>query len=241
MSGAYPITVQAMVDKAERPGIIAATELLGECLGSAAGGRPWPVRLQFRTPGTLIPPALSPSVIIVSLLPAVQVTAEPLENTKQRLHAYLSRLMERQASIFLCNVFRFVRERDRSGHISPISERIRRLNRMAIDLSHELGLAVVDVDRTFAHIGGRALGTDYRLTGPQAAQALGHATAWSLLSSYLSPDIDFGLQEHAKSILGNLNGIDALLSRRLQRYRQSWTADKFISPDWMTGGNATQG
>jgi len=239
MSALAPITIQALIDKAERPGMIAATELLGECLGAAAGGPAWPVRLQFRAPGAMIPLSLSPSAIVASMLPEVQVSAEPPRETTRRLHAYMSRLLERRSSVFLCTVFRYVRDRDRNGRVSPITERIRRLNRLAIDLSHDLGIAVIDIDRTFAHIGGQTLGTDYRLTGLQAAQAFGHATAWSLLSSYLGPGIDFGLQERARSILGNLNEIDGLLSRRLQRHRLGWTAARFVSPDWTSGGNVT--
>jgi hypothetical protein len=127
----------------------------------------------------------------------------------------LGRLQAIGPPVFVRTVFRHVRDRAKDGGAAHLVERIRRLNRMAVELSHELGIAVIEIDRAFAHIGGRALESDYSVTGPLAAEVSGHTTVWSLLSFGLDDIVDPGLQEKAKALLGGLSRIDALVSQRL--------------------------
>jgi hypothetical protein len=217
MTDLAPISIEALVDQAERPALIAAAEQLSEHLGAAAEGPPWPVRLNFRPPGGEIPASPAPTAVIASLLPeAGRVSEDPAE-TEARWRAHLARLQQAGAPVFVCTVFRHVADRAAAGTVSPVLERIRRLDRMAADLSHDLGVAVIDIDRAFAHIGGRTLRTDYRLSGVMAAEVAGHAIAWSLLSFGLDEAVDPALQEKAKAILGDLQQIDALVARRLAR------------------------
>ena len=216
MSEIKPLSLEAIVDGAEHSAVIAAAELLSESLGRAAAGAPWPIQLNFRSPGSPLSGEATPSAVIVSLLPEVARVAEPIADTDARWRSYLDGLMAGGAPVFVATVFRHVNDRPRDGRPSPTLERIRRLNRMALDLSHDLGVGIVDIDRAFAHIGGRTLQTDYRLTGVLAAEVGGHTIAWSLLSFGLDDTIDPQVQEGAKRVLGGLQQIDVLVNRRLQ-------------------------
>ncbi len=216
MSDLKPLSLEALVHDAERPAVIAAAELLSESLGQAASSASWPIRLNFRAPGASIPEDVSPSAIILSLLPEVAATSEPIADTEARWRPYLDGLLAGGVPVFLSTVFRHVSDRPRDGGSNPVLERIRRLNRMALDLSHDLGVAVIDVDRAFAHIGGRTLQTDFRLTGVLAAEVGGHTIAWALLSFGLDDTVDPTLQEGAKEVLGGLQRIDVLVNRRLR-------------------------
>jgi hypothetical protein len=216
MSELKPLSLDARVDEAEQPAVIAAAELLSESLGRAAGGGPWPVQLNFRPPGAPPQEGATPSAIITSLLPEVAAPGEPIAETQARWRAHLDALLAAGAPVFLCTVFRHLNDRPRDGRVSPVLERIRRLNRMALDLSHDIGVGVIDIDRAFAHIGGRTLKTDYRPTGVLAAEVGGHTIAWSLLSFGLDDVVDPSLQEKAKQVIGSLQQIDILVNRRLK-------------------------
>jgi hypothetical protein len=210
-----PIIIEAHVESSEQPGLIAAAEQLSDCLNAVSNTKTWQVHLRFRAPGTDIDPLLPQSAIIVSLLPETKRATESIAETKARWRTYLGRLQAIGPPVFVRTVFRHVRERTGGAGATQLLERIRRLNRMAVELSNELGVAVIEIDRAFAHVGGRALETDYLLMGPLAAEVSGHTTAWSLLSFGLDETIDPRLQEKAKALLGGLNRIDSLLSRRL--------------------------
>jgi hypothetical protein len=216
MSDLKPLSLEALVHDAERPAVIAAAELLSESLGRAASSASWPVQLSFRSLGASLPPEASPSAIILSLLPEVAAAGEPIADTEARWRPYLDALLAGGVPVFLCTVFRHLNDRPRDGGSSPVLERIRRLNRMALDLSHDLGVAVIDVDRAFAHIGGRTLQTDFRQAGVLAAEVGGHTIAWALLSFGLDDSVDPALQEGAKRVLGSLEQIDVLVNRRLR-------------------------
>jgi hypothetical protein len=217
MAAPSPISLEALSDPAERPGLIAAAEQLSECLSAASGGQAWPVRLNFLAPGAEVAASPAPTAIITSLLAETLRPDEPIDQTKARWRGHLEQLLATGAPVFVCTVFRHVRARAADGSVTPVLERIRRLNLMAAELSHELGVAVIDIDRAFAHIGGRILQTDYRLPGVLAAEVAGQTTVWSLLSFGLDEVIDPDLQEKAKAVLGDLSQINVLVSRRLSR------------------------
>jgi hypothetical protein len=208
------IIIKAQVEPAEHSGLIAAAEQLSDCLNAASNTQTWKVRVQFYALGTNIDPSPPHSAIIVSLLPETKHVTESITETKARWLTYLGGLQSIGPPVFVRTVFRHVRDRTEDGGATNLVERIRRLNRMAVELSHELGIAVIEIDRAFAHIGGRALESDYGLTGPLAAEVSGHTTVWSLLSFGLDDIVDPGLQEKAKELLGGLSRIDALVSQR---------------------------
>ena len=216
MTERVPIVIEAQAVSSENQGLLAAAELLSECLGNAAGGGAWPVRLQVNAPGAKIGSS-PPTVLIVSLLHEMERLDEPIAETEARWDEALTSLLAQGTPVFLRNIFRNVPEPKRDGTHSPVLERIRRLNRMAIGLSHRCGVGVIDIDRACAHIGGQALQADWRLGGAVAAEVAGHTTVWSLLSYGLDEVVDPDLEERAKANLGSLLQIGVLLRRRLKR------------------------
>lgn len=99
-------------------------------------------------------------------------------------------------SVFLCNVFRHVPGRlplPSNGRLPSLRERIRRMNLIAADLSHQTGISIVDLDRGLARHGGRELHTDYRLLGDSAAAAGAAILVSTLfragLDEHLAPEV----------------------------------------------------
>jgi hypothetical protein len=134
---------------------------------------------------------------------------EPFAETETRWRHYLNTLLPIGAQVFICTVFRHIPGRAGSGVAAPILERIRRLNRLVIQLSHDLGAGVIDIDRALAHAGAERLQTDYRLSGELAAEFAGHVVALTLLSGGLDDVVDPELQEKARHVLGGLHDVIA--------------------------------
>jgi hypothetical protein len=203
--------IEAEVDERERPAMLAGAQQLAEAL-AAATGADWPIQLHLLDPGAAVATSAG-SVIVLSLLADV-AREEPFSDTEARWRARLKDLVKGTAPVLICTVFRHVCERlTPSG--AAILQRIRRLDRMAAELSRDLGVAVIDIDRAFAHIGGRTLGTDYRLNGRLAAEVAGHGLVWSLLSLGLDEIISPEAQDRARTFHGGLGEINTLVSRRL--------------------------
>lgn len=215
MNSSRLIQFQAQVADSERKGVIAGVQQLFNCLHEVAGDIIWRAEVRFDPPMQPMSPMPGVSVIMLSLLPDVDLLDEPIDATEARWHAQLQPLLETGVPVFLRTVFRHVPDywRDATGALRL--ERIRRLNRMAADLSLAQGLGVIDIDRAFAHIGGDVLRTDLRLQGNVAAEVAGHTMAWSLLSFGLDDVIDPAIQESARAALGNIHQIDNLLLKRL--------------------------
>ena len=212
MTAIARITIVALVHKSGNPAFIIAGKKLCQCLSEAAGA-PWPVGLHLSPVGGDIP--LSPPPVVIIACPGWQEADrvdEPFVETEMRWRTYLAKLQATGAALSICTVFRHVHGRPGLGVPSPILERIRRLNRLAIELSHDLGVGVIDIDRAFAHVGAQNLQTDYRLSGELAAEFAGHTVALSFLSCGLDEVVDPELQEKAKNTLG---GLHDLISRRL--------------------------
>lgn len=219
MTAPIPIAIEARIDPAEQAALIAGAEQISEHLSIAAGGPTWPVRLKLTPPGAPLAEDGPPHVIVTSMLPETRRLADPMPVVEARWRAELDRLTASGATVFVCTVFRHVAARTKDGSASPMLERVRRLNRLAMDLSHAFGVGVIDFDRDLAHVGGRALHSDHELTGVLAAEVAGHAVAWALLSVGLDEVVDPEVQERAKAALGDMRGIDALINRRLARRR----------------------
>jgi hypothetical protein len=224
MTAPSPITIEARIDPAEQAALIAGAEQLSEHLSIAIGGPSWPVRLNLTPPGAPLAEGPAPHVIVTSMLPETQRLSDPMPVVEARWRAALERLTASGAAVLVCTVFRHLAERPKDGAASPLLERVRRLNRLAVELSNAFGVGVIDFDRDLTHIGGRALRSDYRLTGVLAAEVAGHAVAWALLSVGLDAVVDPEVQEKAKAALGDMRGIDALINRRLARRRAAGQA-----------------
>ena len=204
--------IEAEVDERERPGMLAGAQQLAQAL-AAATGADWPIQLHLLEPGAAVATSAAGGVIVLSLLADV-AREEPFSDTEARWRARLKALVKGAAPVLICTVFRHVRERlTPSG--AAMLERIRRLDRLAAELSRDLGVAVVDIDRAFAHIGGRTLATDWRLDGRLAAEVAGHGLVWSLLSLVLDEVISPETQDRARTFHGGLGEINTLVSRRL--------------------------
>lgn len=214
MTDAVPLRIEALIGAAERPGLVAGAQQLSEALGRAAGGPAWPVQLALSGSDAMVKSDPPPAAIIVSLLPEVAAVREPIAATAARWAARLEALAAIGPPVLVCTVFRHIAPGGDAVAVQALRERIERLNLMAAKLSHALGVGVADLDRAMAHIGGRALQSDYRLAGDFAAEVVGHTIAWSLLSLGLDEAVDPAVQDQAKVLLGSLHEIDALVRRR---------------------------
>jgi hypothetical protein len=79
-------------------------------------------------------------------------------------------------------------------------ERIRRVNFLAAQLSHELDINIIDFDRSLAHIGGRALDSDFRLQGAAAVQVATHVILSTFFAAGLDDFCSPELQEKSKAV-----------------------------------------
>jgi len=201
MTSPTPLLIEARLDEAERPAMHAAHVGLGRLLTDAAEGVTWPVQVVVRKPGSVKPLEPAPAATILSLLPDAR-SDQPIAEVEARWREDLLRLRSSETPAFICTVFRHVEQRENAGSPSPLLERIRRLNALAPHLSHDFDAGVIDFDRALAHVGARALATDYRLQGPHAARIAGHTIMWRLLSYGLDAAIPSAVQEKAKMLLG---------------------------------------
>jgi hypothetical protein len=218
MSAVAPILLQAIVDDAERPALVAASQQLEECLNAATPSRRH-IRLEFASAFAAIQTRAPTTVIVASLLPEV-ARDEPLSSIEARWRSQLSVLTTEPApSVFLCTVFRHVARNtpapSSNGGESEIRERIRRLNLFALELSHDTGIGIIDIDRALAHIGARQLGADYRLASPIAAEVAAHTIVGSILSAGLDDTVAPEVLHGAAQFQGALWQIGTLLQRRL--------------------------
>ena len=218
MNAPVPLRIDAVVDDAERPALVAATEQLRECL-HAGSGSAWPVAVRFLDALAAIAARDRPTIVVASLLPELARDSEPLAATEARWREQLSRLVDMGVpAILVCTVFRHVAApgSDRRPDSRPATrERIRRLNLLAIELSHDTGVGIVDVDRVFAHLGARELATDHRLSGRVAAEVAAASIVASIVGHGLDDIVSPQVQEHAQKFQGTLWDIGRLVDRRL--------------------------
>ena len=212
MSSSTAFCIEAVVDDGERPALAATVEQLTECLHAASGSRP-EIRLEFANSLDAIDAHAPTTIIIASLLLEVG-REEPIALVEARWRKQLVALTSSPA--FLCTVFRHV-PRDGAGRPAnpPATiERIRHLNLLAAELSHDSGAAVIDLDRAFAHLGARVLDTDYRLRGAVAAEVAAHTIVGSLLAVGLDDVVAPEVQQRAAQFQGAPWQIGDLLARR---------------------------
>ena len=120
--------IEAEVDARERSAMLAGAQQLAQAL-SAAIGADWPIQLRYWDPGAVAATSQAGAVVVLSLLPDVE-RDELFSETEARWRERLKALVQGEAPVMICTVFRHVSERlTPSG--PAILERIRRLDRMA--------------------------------------------------------------------------------------------------------------
>jgi len=217
-----PLLIEAVVADSEQHALVAASEQLSECLG-AASGIPWPGELRFCATLDAIGKSDRPSMVIASLLPELGRAEEPVPSIVQRWHRELAPILAAVPYVFICTAFRHIATGGgASGHDpSGMSiERLRRLNMAAIELSHDTGAFVIDIDAVLAHLGARSVSADFRLASAAAAEAAGYVIASSILGVGADDCIPPEIQERAKQHLGGTHQLVALIQRRLREKAQ---------------------
>lgn len=211
MNEPTPLLLQAIVSLTEQPGVLSGAEQLANSLNKAVPAQSWRADVTFGTPGDPLRPECSASAIILSLLPEATLAGDAFTTIARRWTALLHDLAKADVPVYVMTIFRHVADRSRDGRPPDLLERIRRLNRMAIDLSCDHGIGVIDIDHAFSHLGARSLNTDWRMEGSVASLAAGHILARSLLSYGLDRMVDPAIQQKARDLLGPLQGVHTAL------------------------------
>lgn len=191
----------------ERAVMIDAGRQLAACVSAATGGE-CIVELSFAPPAA--EPATDARIVVASLLGEV-ASDEPVPAVAQRWDAWLERLLrDAPPLVAIGTVFRHVADPARR----PLAtERIRRLNDVAIALSRRHGVEIADIDRIFALLGAAAVRSDYRCAGAHAALLAGHVIVSAILAGDLSAHLPASLQERAQAAHGTLGDL-------INRHRQ---------------------
>lgn len=201
MTAPGTIDIDAVVADSERAVLLAAADGLRECLCTVQQDA-WAVRLRFIEDG---PPGSAQerrTVYLASLLREVDAK-DSLEQIEQRWRGRIAQLDGSYESMFLCTVFRYVPAGTAAQ--GELTERVRRLNRLAAELSHDTGIAVIDLDRDFAHIGALTLGTDYRLADARGIAVAAHVIVIAMLAVGLDSTLPEGVRTQALQWHGKLS------------------------------------
>jgi hypothetical protein len=210
------LVVDAAVADVERPVVAAFAQQLSDCLAHATGDR-WRVEARLHGAVDALAPGEGVRIVVASLQSELEGHDDPGAVTR-RWEAKLATLAPRAAAVLLVTIVRRVAATlpaRPTGEV-PRIERIRRLNRCAIALSHGSGAAVADVDRVIAHFGARELKCDHRLRSPAAVEV----AAWTLLATLVSlgtldDHAGPGATERARAWLGRLPDLPRFVHQRL--------------------------
>ena len=153
---------------------------------SAAGAPPSVIGVEFVGSPDGLCQGAAPAAAIASLLPEVEAAMHDWPAAEARITwDYRALAQGRAHKLFLCTVFRHVPPDLGEDATAALRLAIRRLDLLAVELSHATGLNIIDLDRTLAHIGGLKLRTDYRLTGAAGTEAAARAISATLLAAGL--------------------------------------------------------
>jgi hypothetical protein len=196
MTALPALQIEAVVHPVERPALVASARQLADAL-STASGSPHPTTLRFSDSLASISRSSEHAVVVASLLKEIASLDESLAQTEARWRDQLLSLEKLDiVSAFVCTIFRHVGSREAPALI----ERIRRLNRLAVQLSHDTGVGVIDIDRIFGYFGARQLQTDYRLGGRLGVELAGHTIVAGILATGLDDVIPRDVQERAQKV-----------------------------------------
>lgn len=210
------LTVDAAVANVERPVVAALARQLDDCLRQATGDR-WRIVARLHDRLDALGPGGGARIVLASLQSEL-AGGDDAAAIVRRWEPKIAALLADSAAVLLVTIVRSVAEPlpVRADGAMPVIERIRRLDRCAIDLSHATGAAVADVDRVFAHFGTRPLHCDHRLQGAAAAEV----AAWTILATLVSlgtldDHAGPGATERARAWLGRLSDLPRFVHGRL--------------------------
>lgn len=200
MTSAVTIPINAVVDGHEEAAVRLASARLESSL-SAASGAPVVVSCAFEPTLDSLDPDQA-CVVITSTLAEVANHQEPWPSVERRLRQSYQRLAGRDdVVVFICTVLRHVSADEGAEQTESKRVRIRRLNLLAAEISRETGIYVIDLDRSLADIGARALQTDYRLNGSYASEVAAKFMALAVISAGLDAFVSFEVQDQAKTMV----------------------------------------
>lgn len=200
MTTVVTIPIKAVVDGHEEAAVRLVSARLESSL-SAASGAPVVVPCTF-APTLDSLEADQACVVITSPLAEVANHQEPWPSVERRLRQSYQRLAARDdVVVFICTVLRHVSADESAGQAQSKRVRIRRLNLLAAEISRETGIYVIDLDRSLADIGARALQTDYRLGGSYASEVAAKFMALAVISAGLDAFVSFEVQDQAKTMV----------------------------------------
>jgi hypothetical protein len=212
------IVVEAAVTATERPAIAAAAKLLADAL-DGAGVRAG-IEVRWQDGLASLDADRAPTLAIASMQLELNRDDEPLPATEARWRERLATLVRVVPIVIVCTILRRAADPPRpAAERAPMSriERIRRLDRMAIELSHDTGARVADVDCMVAHVGARRIGADHLLANAVAAEV----AAWTIVRTVLAGGLDDlvppEIQERARASLGEPWNLAKFVLLRLQR------------------------
>lgn len=197
---AGPIVIAAVVDDREHPVLERAAHHLQSAL-VAAGRSSSDVRVAFFDTLEAAARGGTPGFIVASLLPELWHD-EPVPAVESRWRAALGALPSTWPPVLVCTIFRHVDPALPPDRREALRERIRRLALVAIEISHDTGANVIDLDRTLAHVGGRALASDCRLQGAAAVEVASRTVVRSLLALGQDDLIDADIATRAEAHVG---------------------------------------
>jgi hypothetical protein len=197
-----PINFKAVVHENERAAVTLAAQTLADSL-TKASGEPITVNCCFDESLQILKDSQDAAIVMTSLLSEADNFRQPWPEVESRLRADYEILAANPSTVvFVITVFRHVPNLDAEQR-ELLRVRIRRLGRLAAEISREFGVMVVDIDRDFADVGARRLQTDYRLGGEYAKLRAAKSIALAVISAGLDEYVPFEIQDAARLIVTN--------------------------------------
>ena len=212
MSDDIDFVIEARIDPRESDAMAFACRQLAECLTRASQPtRVYRIGLAVVPPKTDARSPVRPAVVVLSMLAELE-NNNPIDVLSAGWRASIAALQATGSTVCLMNIFRHAGPRSGDGIPTALHERIQRLNRLAVDLSHDTGVLVIDVDRVLSDVGARALACDHRLGSQEGNSLAAYAIVACLMSMGLDDAIDASLLERA-------NAQHALMNHPARRVR----------------------
>jgi hypothetical protein len=190
------VLLQACVGPAEEAVLRQAAAMIEESLDGAVS-----LDVAILDCVETVDPSPTPRLLVTSLLADAENADRPWDVCERRIRArYAALARDPRLTVYICTIFRHVAARSPGGDRALV-HRIRRLDLLAADLSREMGIFVVDLDRALADVGGATLETDWRLGGPHAAEAAAACLAGVVLATGLEDVVDAAALDAAAKAL----------------------------------------
>jgi len=199
MLESHSVPLIGLVADGERDVVHLAATTIARSLGDASRAE-WGCDCTFvRDAGELR--ATRDDAIVVTSMARYLDRAEAWGTLESEVRAELAAACDRGGAVFVCTVFRHIDADEDRARAAALRVRIRRLNLLAAEISHDTGAYVVDVDRVLADIGGRRAGTDYRLRAGPGRELAAQTIALGVLGNALDAFADVELQDAAADIV----------------------------------------